>query len=103
MPDQILNRIVDCAHAGKISNIEQLAKESGWTKERLAEYGEDLVKMVLEHYPPSPPPEPAEAGTKRKRAPARCSACHELGHKSAQYYISLCFSNYLYYYYISRF
>ncbi|KAF8193661.1 hypothetical protein BJ912DRAFT_924339 [Pholiota molesta] len=83
MPDQILDRIIDCAHAGKIVNVEQLAKESGWGKERLIEFGEDLIKMILKHYPPTPAPDVAGEGVKRKRAPARCSACHEIRHKSS--------------------
>lgn len=87
MPEPTLNRIVDCAHAGKILNKEQLLKESGWGKERVEEFAEDVIAMIHRHYPPAPVPASGadQETTGRKRAPGRCSACHETGHISASF------------------
>lgn len=53
MSDEVLTRIVDCAHWGRIHSGESLAKETKWT--RVDEYGEAILKLVRDHARPAPP------------------------------------------------
>ncbi|KAF9471648.1 hypothetical protein BDN70DRAFT_887875 [Pholiota conissans] len=83
MSDNILARIVDCAHAGKLTSIEDLSKESGLTKDRINEYGDELVKLILVYHPLPAPPTAVTDNPTRKRAPPRCRACLNVGHNSS--------------------
>ncbi|KAF8168693.1 P-loop containing nucleoside triphosphate hydrolase protein [Pholiota molesta] len=83
MSDNILARIVDCAHAGKLTSIEDLSKESGLAKDRINEYGEELVKLILVYHPLPAPPTAVTDNPTRKRAPPRCRACLNVGHNSS--------------------
>jgi hypothetical protein len=82
MSDQVISRIVGCAHYHKISTVDDLLKETDWTRERVSEYGEDLLSIIRRQH--CPPASGAEVGTgpSRKRAQVKCSACHEFGHNS---------------------
>jgi hypothetical protein len=69
MPNDLLDCIIDCAHHGKISTIDQLAKETRWT--RLNEYGEDILRLIKAHQRPQDQP------VQKTRV---CSRCQGTGH-----------------------
>ncbi|KAG2060972.1 hypothetical protein BDR06DRAFT_854745, partial [Suillus hirtellus] len=53
MPNDILNRIVDCAHFHKIKSPTDLLKETHWSG--VDEHGDDIVALILQVSPlPSP-------------------------------------------------
>jgi len=100
LSDDIITRIVDCAHVSKLHTVSQLIKETRWQEDFATEFGESLLSVVHLHYP-QPPPGPtttvvppsapavvetntleAAAPAAKKRAPVRCSACHQVGHNS---------------------
>jgi hypothetical protein len=97
--DQIIERLVVCAHAHKLAGVDDIVKETGWRKDRAEEYGDALLKIIHAHTPLPVPPSTApptgadntsraaqvipDAGlTTRKRRPAKCSKCHQEGHIS---------------------
>lgn len=111
MADDILQRIVDCAHAGKISTIDDLQKQTRWKPSSAAKHGEQLLSIIIKHRPapnphsaaltnptryPGTVPQTggnAQIGTTRdnaqtntlgtrRRAPPRCTACGQMGHIS---------------------
>lgn len=49
MTDQVLERIVDCAHYGKITTIEQLARETRWA--HASEHGTAVLALIAAHVP----------------------------------------------------
>ena len=81
MSDQVISRIVGCAHYHKISTVDHLLKETDWTKERVSEYGEDILSLIYQHSPPASETE-VGPGPFRKRAQVKCRACQEFGHNS---------------------
>ncbi|KAI0639543.1 P-loop containing nucleoside triphosphate hydrolase protein [Trametes polyzona] len=106
LPTTILDRIVLCAQAGKLSTVDALRRESGWRPEWIDQYGESIMGMCNEIYPPNPPQLPPVqtvavaaslnnsraqnvAGsaptmdtTGRKRRTPTCSVCKQTGHNS---------------------
>jgi hypothetical protein len=54
MPNAILDCIVDCAHYGKIQNINELTRETHWNYSN--EYGEDILTLIYVSHPPPPSP-----------------------------------------------
>ena len=80
MSDEVLNRIVGCAHYGKISTVDDLFKETDWTRERVSDYGEDILSLIHQHHPPVT--ETPSSESSRKHAQVRCRACKEFGHNS---------------------
>ena len=93
LSDDIIARVVDCAHFSKLHTIPQLIKETSWREDWATEFGESLLSVVHHHYPPLLPPplivegsvavnEESSAALPRKRAPVKCSACLQLGHIS---------------------
>ena len=50
----IRNRIVNCARYGKIRTIANLDHETKWTGTN--EFGNDILKIIEDHYPINPPP-----------------------------------------------
>lgn len=82
MSDEILQRLVDGAHVRKITTVEQLSKETGWTKERVDEFGEDILAIIQKCSPLMTTEEP----TPRKRNASRCSGCGEVGHISTTFF-----------------
>ncbi|KAF8135271.1 hypothetical protein K438DRAFT_1493035, partial [Mycena galopus ATCC 62051] len=52
MSNEVLQRIVDCAHRHKIESTEQLEKETHWAG--AAEFGEEVIALINEHCPPPP-------------------------------------------------
>lgn len=87
MSDNILDRIVDCAHAYVISTLDQLAKETYWGC--VEELGEEVLQMILNMCPkPTPhinPLGPIQTGNQPALKPItihHCRACGETGHIS---------------------
>ena len=71
LPNELLERLVDCSHYGKITNMEQLGKEVDWI---LAdEYGPEVVRLIMDVCPPQPrkrgrrPKKTAPGGTTARR------------------------------------
>ncbi|KLO04347.1 hypothetical protein SCHPADRAFT_840731, partial [Schizopora paradoxa] len=56
MPEQFIDRIVDCAHFEKIKNLQDLRRETGWNCPD--EIGTTVVALVAEHGRPPAPPSP---------------------------------------------
>ena len=96
MADDVLFRILDCAHFTVIETTEQLAKETRWS--RVSEYGDQIVEIILHHCPKPVPPAvtPLCAADVNNLAPAaqvlpkpiavrRCGACQLAGHISKYY------------------
>lgn len=81
MSNQVISRIVGCAHYHKITTVDDLLKETDWMRERVSEYGEDILSLIQQHCPPASEIE-VSAGPSRKRAQVKCRACHEFGHNS---------------------
>lgn len=52
LPDQILERLVDCAHWGKIRSLEDLKREVDWGL--VDELGPTVVKLINTVSPPCP-------------------------------------------------
>ncbi|KAJ6570792.1 hypothetical protein B0H10DRAFT_1665003, partial [Mycena sp. CBHHK59/15] len=54
MSDEVLDRIVECAHFGKIQTTADLVKETHW--HRAAEDGAKILALIGQHHPiPAPP------------------------------------------------
>ncbi|GBE79277.1 hypothetical protein SCP_0204750 [Sparassis crispa] len=51
LPTTIVQRIVDCAHAGKLTSLEQLKKEVAWRKDWMDEYGKPILEIVRLSHP----------------------------------------------------
>lgn len=104
MSDEIVQRIVDCAHNGKIRTAEHIAKETRWRGDYIDQCAVSLLNVIAAHSPPPPPPPPLPPATTVAPAPAlrvltllaenepctgalakrvtKCSACKGLGHTS---------------------
>lgn len=50
--DRVLERVVDCAHHGKIKTIEDLRREVDWSL--VEELGPEVVRIITEVNPPQP-------------------------------------------------
>lgn len=85
LSDEIILRIVDCAHASKLSTIPHLIKETGWREDWANELGDSLLSVVHQHHPTVQVAVghgfEASTGT-RKRGLVTCSACGTKGHNS---------------------
>ena len=93
MPTEVLNRIVYCANASKISTKDDLIKETQWDE---AETWGSNVLHLIQHLCPPPPPPPLTTSTPFSPlvpdqlsshqtvhvAPreCQCGACKNLGH-----------------------
>ncbi|KAH9839264.1 P-loop containing nucleoside triphosphate hydrolase protein [Rhodofomes roseus] len=106
LPLDMLDRIVDCAHAGKLSSREDFKREIVSAKDWAERYMDKVLEIIRGIYPqpadpePIPPPAP-QAGdladnapqpeaTRRKKARTYvCSRCGQPGHNSAYYLYSL--------------
>ncbi|KAF8179485.1 hypothetical protein K438DRAFT_1938411 [Mycena galopus ATCC 62051] len=92
MPDEVLDRIVDCAHFHKITTPADLLRETHW--HRVAEDGERVLSLISMHKPvPLPAPDALIFGTPSRapnvnsapstsKAARRCGNCFQLGHNS---------------------
>ncbi|KAF7964920.1 hypothetical protein HWV62_1645 [Athelia sp. TMB] len=61
MSDEIIQRLVDCAHENKISSAEHIAKETRWRQEYLDQCGTSLLAIITRYsaLPTAPPIPPA--------------------------------------------
>jgi hypothetical protein len=100
MSDEVLCRIVDCAHFNKIQTTADLARETHW--HRATEDGAKILTLILQHHPVPPPPAvpdtplrattsnipstPATLSTPKNR---KCGKCGLFGH------IGLCYTCFL--------
>jgi hypothetical protein len=103
--DQIVERLVVCAHAFKLAGVDDIVRETGWRKDRAEEHGDAILKVIYAHIPLPIMARPpifsrvpltdgiddashtaqvnTDAGpTTRKRRAAKCSKCHQEGHIS---------------------
>lgn len=87
MPNQVLERIVDCARVGKIGDEEQVRRETKWSGK--SEDCQEVVSLVSRFFPPMPPPPPPTESTslsvKRTRT---CSKCKGVNHIGSSLYIN---------------
>ena len=85
LSNDIINRIVTCAQAGKLSSTADLSKETKWKKKLVSKFSESLLAIVHIHRPIDTPPEISmEAGPpiRKTAGPTKCSACGNTGHNS---------------------
>ncbi|KAJ7105153.1 hypothetical protein C8R44DRAFT_530409, partial [Mycena epipterygia] len=61
MSNEVLQRIVDCAHHFKIQSTDQLLRETRWAG--ATEFGTAVVDLVKEHRPMPEPPAPPITST----------------------------------------
>jgi hypothetical protein len=54
MPDDVLQCIVDCAHAQKITSVKTLAKETRWN--RMDELGAEIIAIIRIYAPQTTAP-----------------------------------------------
>jgi len=90
LSNDLVGRIVDCAHAGKLSTCEDLYKETKWQRDWVDEFGTSLLAVVgtfstLQPKSTSvgstPEAAPSTSTTRQQRI---CSACGKPGHNSKQ-------------------
>lgn len=92
MSNEVLQRIVDCAHWHKIESPEQLEKETRWAG--AAEFGEEVIILINEHCPrPAAPDDDTSAplgvhnenqatsstAAKKSRKCSKCDAADHIG------------------------
>ncbi|KII86189.1 hypothetical protein PLICRDRAFT_114321, partial [Plicaturopsis crispa FD-325 SS-3] len=105
MSDEIVDRLVECAHAHKLTNVEGIKKETRWRADWAEKYGPSLLELVTAHYPAPAPPatvlrpgaletnlantatnrSPVVAATTQKRKTIKCSRCNQEGHISTSF------------------
>ncbi|KAJ6570683.1 P-loop containing nucleoside triphosphate hydrolase protein [Mycena sp. CBHHK59/15] len=85
MSNEVLQRIVDCAHVYKIQSIEQLARETRWAG--ATEFGFEVVALINEHRPVPTPPillTSTPLSVRDENTPStnsrKCSKCKATGH-----------------------
>ena len=89
LPDEYVDRIITCVQAGKILDVGQLIKETGWRRDWAEEYGGSLL-TVIQHLVPSTPPTIAvlsEPGMAVRRRKPTCGKCNQEGHISKCYQV----------------
>lgn len=55
MADQTVQRLVDCAHVGKLPSVEAIFWETRWRKDLVAQFGASLLEIVTSSTPSKPP------------------------------------------------
>jgi hypothetical protein len=90
MDQDTFKRIVICAQANKIKTIEDILKQSSWTREPdiIAKHGGGLLQLILKHYPLPQ----ADENETRTRKIQTCSRCKIEGHNSMFYLFLLAYS-----------
>lgn len=82
MSDETLQRLVDCAHVGKLQTVEAIHRETHWRKDHIAKFSPSLLEIITLCAPaPSVPPV--------KSTTRNCSACGNPGHNSKQMVIQI--------------
>jgi ATP-dependent DNA helicase RecQ len=89
MSNEILQRIVDCAHFHKIESREQLERETRWAG--AGEFGDEIVDLIGKHRPKSPPTaDEGDASSSSRLVKSRkCSKCGALDHICKPYHHSI--------------
>ena len=78
--DDLIARIVLCAHAGKLTSKSNIQKETKWRPDLIEEFGDSLLSVVHRYYPTK---DTSSAPSARRRpGPITCGACGEQGHRS---------------------
>lgn len=88
LSNDLVGRIVDCAHAGKLSNCDDLYKETKWRRDWVDEFGNSLL-AVVGTFSSSQPSSTADVedglpSTSATRQQRTCGACGKPGHNSKQ-------------------
>ncbi|KAM6491382.1 P-loop containing nucleoside triphosphate hydrolase protein [Amanita muscaria] len=98
MAATVRERIIKCAHFGKIKTVANLERETRWSGSH--EYGPEIIKIIEKHYPPDPPPLPSPSQVRpplqvstpqignqqivplapRTKRVITCSVCNQPGH-----------------------
>ncbi|KAF8152225.1 hypothetical protein B0H34DRAFT_724382 [Crassisporium funariophilum] len=94
MPNEVLDRIVDCAHHLKIRTTEDLARETQWDEATL--WGPQILTIVQRFQPAPAMPPPLSSvplalqplstlpiqhsAATKDRSKTRCGACGKVGH-----------------------
>lgn len=83
MSNEILQRVVDCAHFHKIESREQLERETRWAG--AGEFGDEIVDLISKHRPKPPPTadelnEGDSSSSSRVVKSRKCSKCGALDH-----------------------
>lgn len=60
LPDDLVQRIIDCVHASKLISVESLKRETHWTGAK--EHGPSLLELIHLHTPLCPPLPTVPAG-----------------------------------------
>ncbi|KAF7426082.1 hypothetical protein PC9H_008448 [Pleurotus ostreatus] len=95
LPNDYLDRIVQCAHEFKICDVDDLVKETRWPL--AAKYGPEVIDLIRRHGP-QPPANPPLATTaqlpnrtvgaagdqqgQREKTRNKCSSCGQAGHNA---------------------
>ncbi|KAH9833827.1 P-loop containing nucleoside triphosphate hydrolase protein [Rhodofomes roseus] len=103
LPDKALDRVIDCAHAGKLLSLEDVKRELPASQDWVDRYTGPLLQLVREAFPGPPEEADTAAGTDhttapglgtgandtpidnqqvRKRKAPTCSRCKQIGHNS---------------------
>ena len=102
MAATVRERIVKCAHFGKIKTVANLERETHWSGSH--EYSSEIIKIIEKHYPPEPALFPSSSqvrlplqvstpqiGNQQIEVPLQaprtkrvitCSVCNQPGHNS---------------------
>ena len=90
MSEQVLDRLILCASARKISTTACIKRETQWRLDYAEKFGPTIVAILLEHFPLNQKPAPATSTTNNTDAsiettvkPKRvmtCSVCGGKGH-----------------------
>jgi hypothetical protein len=76
MSTKVLDRIINCVHHGKISSLQDLARETHW--DEVGRYGADLLKLIQAIHPGQTNAPSSSTGSAAKKT--RCGSCGQLGH-----------------------
>lgn len=74
MSDETLQRLVDCAHVGKLQTVEAIHRETRWRKDHTVKFGTSLLEIITMCAPALSLPVKSTA--------RNCSACGNPGHNS---------------------
>jgi hypothetical protein len=84
MDDDVIERIVVCAHHKRIIKADDIRRETLWPNQVkwIIELFPSLLELIHKYSPPPPPPlvpaDPAVLGVEGRK----CSACQQFGHIS---------------------
>ena len=102
LPDDYVDRIAICVQAGKILDIAQLVKETGWRSDWAEEYGDSLLTVIQRLVPSTPTPALAslsEPGPALRRKKPTCKKCNQEGHISKSYRVTACATANVFYFF----